>query len=107
MENRLSSIKKVIKEEKVVATRVNDMGTEIEGKQHTLYHSSQNKPQVLVQASAIGYYGPSDDQVIEENSPPGDDYMARLCQEWENSSAQVVELRGSQGGHPWEYCPQL
>ena len=54
--------------------------------------SAQNKPQVLVQASAIGYYGPSDDQVIEENSPPGDDYMARLCQEWENSSAQVVEL---------------
>jgi len=54
--------------------------------------SAQSKPQVLVQASAIGYYGPSDDQLVEENTPPGDDYMARLCQEWENSSAQVVEL---------------
>jgi uncharacterized protein (TIGR01777 family) len=47
---------------------------------------------VLIQASAIGYYGSSGDQVVEENTPPGDDFMARICQEWENSSAQVVEL---------------
>jgi len=54
--------------------------------------TAEHKPGVVVQASAIGYYGPSDDQVVTEDNPPGDDFMARLCQEWENSTADVVEL---------------
>ena len=50
------------------------------------------KPGVLVQVSAIGYYGPSDDQVVTEDNPPGEDFMAEVCQGWENSTAGVEEL---------------
>jgi uncharacterized protein (TIGR01777 family) len=47
------------------------------------------KPQVLVQASAIGYYGPHEDEEITEESPSGSDFMAVVAREWEESAAPV------------------
>lgn len=41
---------------------------------------------VLVNASAIGYYGPHGDEELDENSPPADDYLARLCVDWEKAA---------------------
>jgi uncharacterized protein (TIGR01777 family) len=40
-------------------------------------------PKVLVNASAIGYYGPHEDEELTEDSPPANDFMARLCVDWE------------------------
>ncbi|MCJ7659907.1 MAG: TIGR01777 family oxidoreductase [Anaerolineales bacterium] len=54
--------------------------------------TAEHKPGVVVQASAIGYYGPSEDLVVTEDNPPGDDFMAEVCQDWENSTAGVEEL---------------
>jgi uncharacterized protein (TIGR01777 family) len=52
------------------------------------------KPKVLIQSSAVGYYGPqNNDKVITEDSPPGDDFMAQVCQAWE-ASTQAVEAMG-------------
>jgi uncharacterized protein (TIGR01777 family) len=48
------------------------------------------KPKVLVQASAIGYYGPTADQELTESSPPGSDFMARVCREWEEAAAPAA-----------------
>jgi len=48
------------------------------------------KPKVLVQASAIGYYGPTGDGELTESSPPGSDFMARVCREWEDAAAPVT-----------------
>lgn len=48
-------------------------------------------PRVLVQGSAVGYYGARGDEVLDEESPPGDDFLGRTCQEWEAASAAVVE----------------
>jgi uncharacterized protein (TIGR01777 family) len=48
---------------------------------------------VLVNASAIGYYGPRGDEEITEDSAPGNDFLARLCVEWEQS-ARAVEPTG-------------
>ena len=50
---------------------------------------AQNKPQVFIQASAIGYYGPSDAQIITESESQGTDFAARVCQSWESSSAVI------------------
>lgn len=49
-------------------------------------------PTVLVSGSAIGYYGPRGDEVLDEDSPPGDDFLARVSQEWE-AAARVAERR--------------
>lgn len=40
-------------------------------------------PRVFVSSSAVGYYGPSGDETKTEDAPPGTDFLARLCEEWE------------------------
>src|SRR5262245_44761302 len=50
---------------------------------------------VLVNASAIGYYGPHGDEELDESRPPGRDFMAGVCVEWEAASrgAEAVGTR--------------
>ena len=48
---------------------------------------------VLVNASAIGYYGPTGDEELTEDSPPGNDTLARVCVDWENA-ARAAEAHG-------------
>ncbi len=55
--------------------------------------AAENKPGVLIQASAVGYYGPRGGEDIPENTPPGSDYLAQVCVDWENST-QAVEALG-------------
>ncbi len=49
------------------------------------------KPRVLVAASAIGYYGSRGDEVLTEQSAPGDDFLGKLCRQWEAESARAEE----------------
>ncbi len=49
-------------------------------------------PKVLIQASGIGYYGPHGSEFMTENSPSGNDYLARLAVEWEATTAKVEQL---------------
>ncbi len=51
--------------------------------------SASRKPAVLVQASAVGYYGPHGDEPVPEDTPPADDFLGRVCVEWESSTAPV------------------
>jgi len=41
------------------------------------------RPSVFVTASGIDYYGESGDAVVDEESPPGDTFLARVCVAWE------------------------
>ena len=54
--------------------------------------NAENKPRVLLQASAIGYYGPREDEIVTEESEPGDDFLAQTCIAWEATTAEVEEL---------------
>ena len=68
------------------------------------------KPPVLINASAIGYYGTSETSKFDETSPAGTDFLAGVCTKWEaaankasDSGTRVVILRlgivlGENGG---------
>lgn len=48
----------------------------------------------LLSASAVGYYGAGQqDTALDEQAPPGDDFLARLCRDWE-AEAQRAETKG-------------
>lgn len=47
------------------------------------------RPQVLVQASAVGYYGTSFTENFYERSKAGRDFLAKVCVDWEKSTAEV------------------
>jgi uncharacterized protein (TIGR01777 family) len=61
----------------------------------TAIGKAKTRPKVLVQASAIGYYGPRGDEELTEESPSGSDYMAVVCREWEDAArpAEALGLR--------------
>jgi uncharacterized protein (TIGR01777 family) len=52
----------------------------------------KRKPKVLVQASAIGYYGSREDEILEESSAPGSGYLPEVAQKWEFSTKEVESL---------------
>lgn len=58
------------------------------------------KPEVLLAASAIGYYGDRGDEALTEQSPPGGDFLAQVSRDWEaateparRAGIRVVNLR--------------
>ena len=54
---------------------------------------SKHKPEVLVSASATGYYGPqAPEKELDESSPPGNDYLASVCQRWEEAAREVEKF---------------
>lgn len=53
----------------------------------------QTRPVLLISASAIGYYGPRQDELLTEDEPSGSGFLASLCREWE-SAARAAERLG-------------
>jgi len=56
-------------------------------------------PRVFVAGSAIGYYGETGDTPTAENAPPGTDFLAVLCQDWE-AAAEPARKAGVRVVHP-------
>ena len=56
---------------------------------------AQLKPKFLINASAVGYYGPRQDELLSEDAPAGNDFLAKLCLGWEAeaSAAEALGLR--------------
>jgi uncharacterized protein len=48
-------------------------------------------PKALVCGTAVGYYGDTGSQAVDESAPPGDGFLADLCREWEASAAPAEE----------------
>jgi hypothetical protein len=49
-----------------------------------------SRPRLLVNGSAVGYYGAHGDEAVTEATSPGTDFLARLCVEWEDEAAAAA-----------------
>ncbi|MGY1713956.1 TIGR01777 family oxidoreductase [Geodermatophilus sp. SYSU D01106] len=83
----------------LLASRV-DSTTTVSEALATAAAADPSRPRVLLSASAVGYYGDTGDRVTDEQAPPGDDFLARVCVEWEaatrpaaDAGVRVVTLR--------------
>lgn len=58
---------------------------------------AMNNSQLLLTASAIGYYGFREDEILDESASCGDDFLATVCRDWEarsrNASCRVIIAR--------------
>jgi uncharacterized protein len=48
-------------------------------------------PTTLLCASAIGYYGNRGDEILTETSRPGDTFLSKVCEEWEEATAPALQ----------------
>jgi uncharacterized protein (TIGR01777 family) len=71
--------KRAIRESRVVSTAA--LSHALQGVEH--------RPAVLLQASAVGYYGPHLVEEIDEDEPVGADFLASVCRDWEAASLEV------------------
>jgi uncharacterized protein (TIGR01777 family) len=75
------------KKARILASRV-DAGTAVA----VAVRTAVTKPGVLVQASAIGFYGAAGDEDLDESAPPGEGFLAGVVREWEDSTRAVESL---------------
>ena len=74
--------KEAIKNSRVLATR---------HLAQALARGKDPEQKVLVSASAVGFYGFRQDEELDETSEGGDDFLARVCREWEAEARQASE----------------
>lgn len=76
------SARRAIRESRVLGTRNLIAGL----------RACERRPAVLVSSSAIGYYGSHGDEPLDEEAPPGGDFLAVVCVEWESEAARAAQL---------------
>jgi hypothetical protein len=59
---------------------------------YQLIRSRPNQVNTVISASATGYYSDRGDELLTEDSPPNNDFLARCCLEWENAADQGKAL---------------
>jgi hypothetical protein len=79
-----SSAKRAIRESRVTGTR-----NLVEGLRAL---DADARPAVLLSSSAIGYYGARGEEPLDEDAPPGEDFLARVCVEWEEGARAAERL---------------
>jgi uncharacterized protein len=79
--------KKWTAEQKRILVDSRKIGTE---KVVEAIEKASHKPKVLVNASAIGFYGSSETATFDESSSAGSDFLAGLCQQWEQAAATTT-----------------
>ena len=55
--------------------------------------SPSRRPRVLINASAVGYYGPQENErALDETAPHGQDFLAQACRQWEQAAGAAESL---------------
>jgi hypothetical protein len=55
-------------------------------------HATPDRPRALVSSSAVGYYGPHGDELLDEDTPPQQDFLADVCVRWEREAQAAEDL---------------
>jgi uncharacterized protein (TIGR01777 family) len=53
--------------------------------------AASQRPQLLISASAIGYYGDRGEEILREDSSSGEGFLPEVCQEWEDANEPAVK----------------
>jgi uncharacterized protein (TIGR01777 family) len=53
---------------------------------------ASKKPDIIIQSSAVGYYGSQGEKILSEDTPAGTDFLANVCETWEKSTYNVNKL---------------
>lgn len=56
-------------------------------------NTAPEQPRLLISGSAIGFYGAHGDEPVTEPTPPGDDFLGRLCVDWEQEASRAASDR--------------
>jgi len=68
----------------------------VEFTRHLVNHIGElpekDRPQLLINGSAVGYYGDRGDEVLPDSSRPGSGYLAELCREWEEAACEAEKF---------------
>jgi len=75
------------------AARDRIMRSRVEGTRALVAAMRAQPPQVLISASAVGYYGSRGDEILTESAPAADDFLGRVAAAWEEE-AQAAEPMG-------------
>jgi uncharacterized protein (TIGR01777 family) len=79
--------KRAIRDSRTIGTR-----NLVEGLERAHQSELGEPPQLLLSSSAIGYYGPHGEEPLDEDAPPGSDFLAEVCVAWEAAAAGAREL---------------
>lgn len=83
------SVKLSIKESRLQATNSLVEAIELAGESRS---RNAHRPAVLINASAVGYYGASTSGVVEERAEAGVGFLADVCKDWEQAAASAEKL---------------
>ncbi len=75
------------KKERIINSRLKATAAVVEA-----IRKSRNKPKILIQASAMGWYGSKGIIEADEDSGPGEGFLAKVSQQWENTADQVIDM---------------
>ena len=54
--------------------------------------NTNSRPKFLINASAVGYYGPRGDEIVSEETSPGNDFLSQVCRGWEDEAKKAEQL---------------
>ncbi|MGD1056797.1 MAG: TIGR01777 family oxidoreductase [Solirubrobacteraceae bacterium] len=84
-----TKVKRAIRDSRTIGT-----GNLVEGLARVHAAADTGVPHTLISSSAIGYYGAHGEEPLDEDAPPGDDFLAQVCVEWEAAAAAAQERLG-------------
>jgi uncharacterized protein (TIGR01777 family) len=73
--------------QRILSSRVEGTGALVEA-----LAELPRRPEVLISASAVGYYGDRGDEILNESSTPGADFLAGVCRAWEAEATRAASL---------------